>query len=147
LRREAATLAGLRAEEARLKEAMERTNAARVAAAVKSSLTADGQPILSVKELDVQPKPILRVRPKYPADLKVLGMEGEALVTFVVGADGHVREVEVDRATNDAFGEAATKALEQWKFKPAQKGGFAVNCRVSIPLVFSIDKKGSVDWF
>jgi len=147
LRREAAALAALRNEEGRLKKTLERDEAARQAQAARLSTTADGQPILSVKELDVQPKPILRVRPKYPADLKVLGMEGEALVTFVVGADGHVREVEVDRATNDAFGEAATKALEQWKFKPAQKGGFAVNCRVSIPLVFSIDKKGSVDWF
>jgi TonB family protein len=64
-----------------------------------------------------------------------------------VGADGRVREVDVDHATNDAFGEAAKAALGQWKFKAAQKGGVPVNCRVSQPLVFAVDKKGSVDWF
>ena len=151
LRREASTLSALRIEELRLQEANARETAARNARmasrAGQRSTMADGQPVYQMNELDEKPKAVYRAQPKYPAELKVLGMEGKALVGFVVSADGAVREVEVEDATNDAFGEAAKKALEQWKFKAAQKGGAAVNCRIAQPFVFSIASVGNTDWF
>jgi RNA polymerase sigma factor (sigma-70 family) len=151
LRREASSLSALRTEEIRLKEANARETAARNARmasrAGQRSTMADGQPVYQMNELDEKPKAVYRAQPKYPAELKVLGMEGKALVSFVVGADGVVREVEVEDATNDAFGEAAKKALEQWKFKAAQKGGSTVNCRIAQPFVFSIASVGNTDWF
>jgi TonB family protein len=151
LRREAGALAALRVEAAQLKKSIERGEAARKAQAdaraAKFSRTADGQSLYAMKDLDEKPKAVYRAQPKYPAELKVLGMEGEALMCFVVGADGAVREVEIENATNEAFGVAAKKALEQWKFKPGQKDGVTVNTRIAQPFVFSIATDDNTDWF
>jgi protein TonB len=143
-RREADALAALRAEEAQLKEAIERENAVRKA---KSTASAHQSSKPVTKGPDVGPEPVNRIQPKYPAEMKVLGITGEVQVEFVVSADGSVKDVKALSATNEAFATAATAAIENWKFKPGQKGGRAVNTRMVVPLMFALDKNDLADWF
>ena len=147
MRREANTLDALRAEEAQLKQAIEKATSARNAQSASRSQTTDGKPIYSLGQLDEKPTAVLRVQPKYPNDMKVIGMQGEALVEFVVGADGEVHDVEVSKATNEAFAAAAKASAEKWKFKSGQKAGLPVNTRLAQPFVFSINNDGTTDWF
>jgi RNA polymerase sigma factor (sigma-70 family) len=144
LRREASAFASLREEEAQLKGAIEREEAAR-----KAKAAADAQqrskPVMQGP--DAGPEPVNRVQPKYPDEMKVLGIPGEVLVELVVIGDGSVKDVKASKATNEAFAAAAIAAVEKWKFKPGQKGGRAVNTRIAVPIVFALDQKGVADWF
>ena len=76
-------------------------------------------------------------------------MTGDAVISFVVGSDGAIRQGEVISATHAEFGEAALKAVQQWTFAPGQKAGLPVNVRLRVPIVFSIsnDGLGPQNWF
>lgn len=97
--------------------------------------SATGQ-ILDCKELDTPPKVLRSVRPLYPAELKKAAIAGEAVIGLLVDAQGAVREVEVVRCTQAAFGDAARAAIEQWQFSPGMKNGNAVSTRLQVPIVF-----------
>ncbi|MFT3782196.1 MAG: energy transducer TonB [Nibricoccus sp.] len=96
--------------------------------------------IRDVSELEVKPKPIKRVQPLYPAELKANKISGEAVVSFVVDTDGTVKNIRVERTTEQAFGEAAVAAVAEWKFEPGSIKGTPVPCQLSLPLVFSVQK-------
>jgi RNA polymerase sigma factor (sigma-70 family) len=147
MRREAGMLDALRAEEMQLRQAIEKAASVRNAQTGSRSLTSDGKPVFQMNQLDEKPTALKRVQPKYPDEMKVIGMHGEAVVEFIVGPDGGVREVEVPKATNEAFAAAAKEAAEKWKFKPGQKAGMPVNTRIAQPFVFSISSDGTTNWF
>jgi RNA polymerase sigma factor (sigma-70 family) len=117
--------------------------------AARNAAGAQASKIYDAGALDRQPVAQRRVPPRYPAGLSQAGVEGEAVVSFVVGADGAVRDVRVVRATQPDFGAAAMEALKQWRFQPGLKGGAPVNARVSMPMRFTVETgKRSVDqWF
>jgi len=46
-------------------------------------------------------------------------VSGEVVVYALVGTDGRPRNVEVIGSTDEKLGEAAHKAIEQWRFRPA----------------------------
>ena len=103
----------------------------------------------ALRELDTAPKPTVRRAPVYPFSLRRAGITGDALISFVVGSDGSIRQEEVVSATHPEFGEAALKAVQQWTFAPGQKAGMPVNVRLRVPIVFSISKDGlgPQNWF
>lgn len=110
---------------------------------------ATAEPVYSIRELDRPPKPTGQRTPVYPANLRRAGMTGEAVISFVVGADGAIRQGEVVSTTHAEFGEAALQAVQQWTFTPGQKAGLPVNVRMRVPIVFSIsrDGLGPQNWF
>lgn len=67
-------------------------------------------------------------RPVYPDSLKKAKIEGEVLITFVVGVDGRVEagSVSVLRASHPAFGRAVTSTLSSARFVPATVRGARV---------------------
>lgn len=75
----------------------------------------------------------------YPAEMRALGLTGQALVSFVVDSDGAVRDAKAEKSTRKEFEAAAIDALERWKFSPGMKGGNAVNTRLKIPIVFTLN--------
>jgi len=103
----------------------------------------------SLRELDQAPKPTAKRAPVYPVSLRSAGITGDAMISFVVGSDGAIRQGEVVSATHAEFGEAALKAVQQWTFAPGQKAGLPVNVRMRVPIVFSISKDGLglQNWF
>ncbi len=77
--------------------------------------------------------------PAYPDALRSSGVEGEALVQFIVDTTGRAEpaSLKVLRATHDAFGQAVRSALPQMRFLPAEIGGCKVRMLVQQPFTFA----------
>ena len=101
--------------------------------------------VFEAAQLDAMPRPVKRIPPTYPAALRDFGITGRARVGFVIDAEGKVVEAKVLSSTHDAFAQPALDALAQWQFAPGQKNGAAVNTRVQMDLVFTLQRDGS--WF
>jgi protein TonB len=80
--------------------------------------------------------------PAYPEMLKSSGVEGEALVQFIVDTTGRaeVGSFKVLRASHDAFGQAVRSALPRMRFLPAEIGGRKVRMLVQQPFAFALNR-------
>jgi periplasmic protein TonB len=87
------------------------------------------------------PRPRFQARPQYPSDLRKAKIEGEGVTVFVVAADGSVKDAMVLRATDERFGAAAVEAVKKWKFTPAKLNGTVVECRMLVPIVFTLNRE------
>lgn len=78
--------------------------------------------------------------PIYPDILRQAGVEGEALVSFVVDTSGRVDipTFKVIRATHDLFSAAVRNALPRMRFIPAAVGEVKVRQLVQQPFSFAI---------
>ena len=93
------------------------------------------------KEVDTLPSPAgtgLRESPVYPVDFKRRRVTGEAVIAFMVTANGRTEQIQIRRATHRGFGDAAMEAVRQWRFNPATKDGKPVNVVMSLPIAFSL---------
>ena len=74
--------------------------------------------------------------------LKSSGVEGEALVQFIVDTTGRAElgSFKVLRASHDAFGQAVRTALPRMRFLPAEIGGRKVRMLVQQPFAFALNK-------
>jgi periplasmic protein TonB len=94
-----------------------------------------------LNEVDEKPKIVRQVPLRYPFEAKQKSITGKVTVRFVVDANGVVREPQVVSAEpKGIFEEAALEAIVKFKFKPAKKGGKAVDCIAKQPLVFNLDE-------
>lgn len=80
--------------------------------------------------------------PAYPEMLKASGVEGNALVQFVVDTLGRAEpgSFAVLQATHDAFGTAVRSALPRMRFLPAESGGRKVRMLVQQRFGFTLDR-------
>jgi protein TonB len=97
----------------------------------------------NLNEVDQKPQVLRAFPPQYPYLAKRDNIEGRIVLKFVVDTDGTAKEPEVVKAEPeevlDIFSEAALKAVERYKFKPAMKNGKAVLCIVKLPIVFAME--------
>lgn len=108
--------------------------------ASKSKGGVDG--VYSLKEVDKVPKSLKSVRPVYPEYAKNMRIEGYVQVRFILDNKGRVTKSHVIKAVPDnTFENAALKAVNQWKFKPARKDGKDVNVAMVVKLNFKLDEK------
>lgn len=74
--------------------------------------------------------PVSRVMPTYPWRAKRMGVEGWVKLEVIVATDGSVSEINIiEGKPSGIFNEAASKAMRQWRFKPAFVNGQAVEQR------------------
>lgn len=80
--------------------------------------------------------------PAYPDVLRRAGVEGEALVSFVVDTTGRVEpgSFKVIRATHELFAASVRSALSRMRFIPAEIGDQKVRQLVQQPYSFAIVK-------
>jgi periplasmic protein TonB len=95
--------------------------------------------IFDLKNLDQQPTPRHQAKPNYPFEMRRAGINGNVLVEFIVDVNGDVRDARVVNSTQREFESAAITAVLKWKFKAGRKGGKAVNTRMQVPIVFSLN--------
>ena len=77
--------------------------------------------------------------PVYPLIARRRGMEGVVLLRVLVAADGRVTEVEIAEGSGFAvLDQSALEAVRGWHFRPASRGGRAVEARVEVPIRFSL---------
>jgi protein TonB len=97
----------------------------------------------NMSEVDQPPRTLRTFPPQYPYIAKRDNIEGRIVLKFVVDVDGSAKEPEVVRAEPpevlELFAEAALKAVERYKFKPAVKNGKGVLCIVKLPIVFELE--------
>ena len=77
--------------------------------------------------------------PEYPADAARKRLEGWVDVEFTVKADGSVRDTLIRNAQPaGVFDQAATRAVEKWRFKPVLRENTPVEQRARIRVRFSL---------
>lgn len=77
---------------------------------------------------------------KYPKEASEAGIQGKVFVTFVVGADGAVRDVKLMRGLGYGTDEEAirvVKAMPKWK--PGSQGGENVAVKYNLPINFKLE--------
>jgi TonB family protein len=94
---------------------------------------------LGVTPLNSRPRPVHQGPPQYPYLLSAAGLEGNAVVEFIINRDGRVVEARVVSATNTAFGATAQRAVEEWRFAPGMSEGRKVATRVKQLIEFNLD--------
>ena len=91
------------------------------------------------EEAPIQPVVILsKPNPAYPDEARKLGIEGEVLVEVIFQASGQVQTVRVVKGLGHGLDEAALRAAEQIRFKPASQEGHAVDFPAIAHIVFQL---------
>ena len=85
------------------------------------------------------PVPVRMVAPEYPSELRRDGLGGVVTIACTIDEQGNVKDITIQKTTNEGFNRSALNALKKWKFKPARLDGVAVAQKVTIPLKFSVD--------
>jgi periplasmic protein TonB len=96
--------------------------------------------IYQVTEVDVKPAVVKAVPPVYPTEAARRRVEDVVVVKALVGEDGRVADVQVLRGSSKdaAFDAAAIKAVQEYRFTPAQKKGRPVPCWFNLGVPFQM---------
>jgi len=89
------------------------------------------------------PEAIKQVMPVYPEGAKKDKLEGTVWVQLLIGEEGKVTDVKVQKSDAEVFNQAAMKAATQWLFKPAMLNGKPTQVWVSVPFRFKLQEKAS----
>ena len=82
-------------------------------------LTAAAQPPVLRPGPDVQaPFVVSKVKPDYSEEARLAKLEGSVLLSLVVGADGHSRDIQVARPLGLGLDENAVENVRAWQFQP-----------------------------
>jgi TonB family protein len=97
-------------------------------------------------EFDKAPEPVggfqsIFENVHYPKAAKKEGIEGIVFVSFVIGADGAVSDLEIEEGIRKDLDKAAMTAIKKTKWLPAQKDNQPVTCKISIPIQFKLESK------
>lgn len=82
------------------------------------------------------PEPLTRVEARYPAHAWEQRLQGTTVLFITVERDGTVAEPEVAESAGAALDAAAIAAVQQWRFRPATRGGEPVRARIRVPFEF-----------
>lgn len=88
--------------------------------------------------------PLLLANPKpvYPKRARKQGLEGRVLLRVLVGTTGESLNVTTLQSSgHPILDEAASQAVQKWRFIPAQRAGLPVATALDIPIVFRIKKE------
>ncbi len=76
--------------------------------------------------------------PTYTDEARKLKIEGEVILEVDFASTGSVRVLRVVRGLGHGLDEAAARAAEQIRFKPAQDAGRPVDFRTTVHIVFRL---------
>jgi protein TonB len=84
------------------------------------------------------PQLVNRVEPSYPEAARKARMEGVVILEAIITANGNVEEVKVLKSVNPLLDAAATRAVSQWKYRPATLNGRAVRVYLTVTVTFNL---------
>ena len=90
-------------------------------------------------ELDSQPTVIGDVRIPYPEDARSRGIEGTVVLSVLVDEAGRVRTVKVVSGPGGGLDQAAAKAVERIRFRPALRKGQPAAAQITYRYTFLLD--------
>jgi len=75
----------------------------------------------------------------YPRDALLRGEHGTVLLRVLVGTDGNVQQIEIDKSSGShSLDNAARVTVAKWKFKPGMRGGIAYAAWALVPISFKL---------
>lgn len=78
--------------------------------------------------------------PVYPSQSRRLHEEGIVLLEVLVKADGSLGDMRLKTSSGySRLDEAAQRAVKNWHFVPAKRGGEAIDFRYELPIEFSLN--------
>ncbi|MBV8207036.1 MAG: TonB family protein [Acidobacteria bacterium] len=84
------------------------------------------------------PKPIFDPDPDYSDEARKAKYQGIVELLCVIGPDGRVRDVRVQRSLGMGLDEKAIEAVRKWRFEPSRLNGVAVAVNVLIDVNFHL---------
>lgn len=81
---------------------------------------------------------LFKPRPAYTEEARKLKIEGEVLVEVLFAASGEVKVLGVKKGLGHGLDEAAVRAAENIRFKPAKRGGTAVDSTAIARITFEL---------
>jgi protein TonB len=82
----------------------------------------------NINAVDQQPRAIVRIDPRYPAQAANNGVEGFVQLSFGVSASGEVVDIDViESEPKRVFDNAAKQALRKWRYQPKMVSGTPVS--------------------
>lgn len=93
-----------------------------------------------------EPKPTVRVEPKYPIGAARQSREGWTRLSFVVNEEGHVNDVLLLESSGSAdFDRESIRAVKKWKYSPALENGQPIEqCMNSVRMNFKMGGETTV---
>lgn len=96
----------------------------------------NGGALFKLADLDRIPQAVAQPAPQFP---QTPGLEsGVVKVSFIVDADGNVRDPKIVDSTDYQFDSAALRGVQRWKFRPGMKGGRKVATLMEVPIRFEL---------
>src|SRR5262249_54450896 len=89
----------------------------------------DARAVKPAERVETSVEILFKPTPDSSDEARALKLEGEVLLEIEFGASGGVRVVRVVRGLGHGLDEAAARAAERMKFKPATSGGKAIDVR------------------
>jgi TonB family protein len=87
---------------------------------------------------ETAPRVISRVDPEYTDEARRKKINGTVVLSFVVGTDGLVRDISVEKKLGYGLDERAVETVKNWKFEPAMKDGEPFEKRISVEMTFKV---------
>jgi TonB family protein len=79
-----------------------------------------------------------RVEPEYSEAARKAKLQGTVVVLIEVWPDGRPHNIRVQSGLGLGLDEAAVKAVEQWRFRPAAKDGVPVRVGARVEVYFRL---------
>lgn len=83
------------------------------------------------------PRKVYDVSPTYPQDARLAGVQGVVILDVVIGKDGTVIELEVERSVS-LLDQAAIDAVRQWRFEVSQLNGEPIEVAMIVTVNFQL---------
>ena len=77
--------------------------------------------------------------PIYPISLLLIGIKGQATISFIIGIDGIPKNFEVIKTNNKKFADHAIIAIREWRYNPALRGTVPIEMSIEQTFDFSVD--------
>jgi protein TonB len=84
------------------------------------------------------PRVLYSPDPEYSEEARRAKYQGSVVLWIVVGPDGRVRDVRVQRTLGLGLDEKAIEAVRRWRFEPAKKNGQPVAVQVNVEVNFRV---------
>jgi len=84
------------------------------------------------------PRPIFNPDPEYSEEARKAKYQGTVVLWIVVGPDGKVYDMRIQRSLGLGLDEKAMEAVKTWRFDPAKKDGQPVKVQVLVEVNFRL---------
>ena len=111
------------------------------AAAVASSDRRSSARATTLEEKRVPPQIVRSTSAPYTDRALRQGIEGTVVLMVIVRQDGSVGAMSVSKSLEESLDRSALRAVRNWKFDPATRGGNPVDVVVEISVDFELPKK------